>query len=164
MKGVSTVNRESRRRWECKRRSEGGCISCRYPASPGMVRCESCRRKRRGSRKHDVRAISRVDVLADLQAVAARLGRKIITTNLYKREGSYCLSDSVMRKVGAWSDLCVEAGLLPTYRGCRGVDRQPCRRCQRETVFYTTAQRWCYECRRTVNRRKTEYGRMDVEV
>lgn len=154
------------RRWEAKRRAHGGCISCCEPALPGRVRCEGCLQKRRRWNRAQyqpvTRPITREDVVRDLQAVAARLKVRIVTTNLYRQEGSYCLSDAVRRQIGPWSAFCVEAGLLPTYRGCRGIDRTPCARCQRVRVVHGRHTPWCYECKRTMRRRKTEYGRQDV--
>lgn len=149
-----------RRRWVEKRKREGGCISCRRAAMPGHIRCEDHHGKHNaGSHRRGVARvapISRGQVIVDLQAIARRLQVRIVSTNLYRREGSFALTDSLMRRVGSWASVCLDAGLLPTKRGCRGIDRRPCQRCGEVCVYYGSGQVWCPECRRTLRRRRTE--------
>lgn len=102
--------------------------------------------------------ITKAMLLADLAAVATRLGVRRVTSTLYRQEGAFTWTFWLRRRIGfiSWSQLCCEAGLLPTVRGCRGIDRRPCHRCGRERNYYGTGDRWCKTCRKTLRRRKTE--------
>lgn len=120
---MTDQDRARRQRYRVRRRAVGGCVSCAQPALPGRTRCETHAAKHRlsaGPAKKGYQAVTREQVLADVQAVAQRLHVRIVTTRLYQREGSFCLTSPLRRRIGSWSALCVEAGLLPTYRGCRG--------------------------------------------
>lgn len=143
--------------WVAKRKAAGGCVSCAQPALPGFSRCQKHRdahrlSDRKGQPKRE--PITREMVIENLKQVAARLGARRISKNLYEREGNFSISYYLTRRLGPWPQVCVDAGLLPTYKGCKGIDIRPCTRCQKDTIWYSKEQRYCYECRRTVNRRK----------
>lgn len=156
---MTDQDRARRQRYRVRRRAVGGCVSCAQPALPGRTRCATHAAKHRlsaGPAKKGYQAVTREQVLADVQAVAQRLHVRIVTTRLYQREGSFCLTSPLRRRIGSWSALCVEAGLLPTYRGCRGIDRRPCKRCGKVCVWYGLEQRWCPACRDIVQTRTSE--------
>jgi len=104
-------------------------------------------------------------LLTDLHGLAQRLRCRRISSTLYRREGGFCWTTKLKRRVGnlTWSEVCQLAGLLPTARGCRGIDRRPCTRCGRQTNWYGPgSDGLCKECRHTIRRRKTCLGWEDA--
>ncbi|MDO8357268.1 MAG: hypothetical protein Q7U76_12830 [Nitrospirota bacterium] len=151
--------------WRETHRALGLCSRCNEPAVVGRAKCQRHLDKdlghyyaKQGRRPVSVReVITKAILLDDLKAVAARLGWRRITWTTYQREGSFSPSTKLMKRVGMpWSAVCVEAGLLPTAPGCKGIDQRPCRRCQKVCNYYGPETAWCKQCRRTVRRRTQE--------
>jgi hypothetical protein len=94
--------------------------------------------------------ITRQQFIHDLRCVAKRLNVRRISRALYAREGSFSPFNRRFARRGQWSALCLEAGLLRTGLGTKGIDERPCTRCRIRTAFIHEGreQTLCCECRK----------------
>lgn len=167
---------ERTRQWRRGQKEKGLCERCTKPvkirrdgkrmslcAEHLVILAQRNRDIRRGYRPQSTRSVITKDMLLhDLRCVAERLRARRVSMPLYEREGSFHPTSLMRRLKARWSDVCVEAGLLPTYRGCRGVDEFSCRCGRVAPVYLGREQDQCCECRKSKRKRKTEYGRLDV--
>lgn len=151
--------------WRAAHQAQGLCRRCNARAVDGRTKCQrhldadlARYYVQQGKRPVRVREIiTKAMLLHDLLAVSVRLGWRRITWTTYRREGSFYPSSKLRKRIGlSWSDLCVEAGLLKTGPGCKGIDQRPCQRCRKMCNYYGAGQCWCKTCRQTVRRRTTE--------
>lgn len=158
------------KRWVARQKLIGGCQRCTKPAKrrPDGRPMSMCaehlaiiaqywRDRRDGRAPISTRSVITKEMLVhDLQCVATRLGARRVSMPLYELEGSFSPKVLLDRRIQQrWSEVCVEAGLLPTYRGCRGIDERICRCGRTFPVYVGREHQTCAECRRVVRKRKT---------
>jgi len=100
--------------------------------------------------------ITKEMLLHDIKCVAERLGVRRLSMTLYEFEGSFSPKVLLDRRIKQrWSELCVEVGLLPTYRGCRGIDERTCACGNTFPVYFGREHHLCADCRCGARKRKT---------
>lgn len=97
--------------------------------------------------------VSKAEFIREIQRVASLLKVRRLSQTQYRAHGRFYRAKN---PYGTWASLCQEAGLIPTRRGFKGGNLKPCTRCRRIVPWHNTAQRYCKECRRTVNKRQWE--------
>lgn len=157
-------------RWVAQQKIRGLCQRCTKPVKRradgrAMSMCadhlatltQYWRDRRGGRQPVSTRSIiTKAMLVHDLRCVANRLNARRVSILLYEREGSFSPRILLERRITQrWSELCVEAGLLPTYRGCRGIDDRRCACGRMFPVYLGREQRQCAGCRRKVRARKT---------
>lgn len=159
-------------RWRQEQVKNGGCARCARPAkrrSDGrtMSLCAehlayvaaSAFAQRNGLPRPSCRqVITKAMLLHDLRCVARRLGARRVTMPLYEQHGSFSPKNILSRRIHQrWGEICVEAGLLPTFRGSRGIDEKACA-CGRTYIVYLGSEKCtrCYRCNAVARKRVCE--------
>lgn len=136
------------------------CNNCASPATFGRIKCawhlardRSYHRRRAGTRQR--KQISLHALLAEVQRVAGKLKTSRLSSTHFERHGRIEWTNRLRHRFGTWAEVCVLAGLEKPWRGMRGLDTRPCRRCGKRCSWYGPATIWCWACRKIVRKRKT---------
>jgi hypothetical protein len=161
---------ERTQQWRRAQKTQGLCQRCtkpakRKPSGQPMSLCAdhlAIVARYRADRRHgrtpvSTRSVITKDMLLhDIKCVAARLKIRRVSITLYEQEGSFSPKVLLDRRIKqSWSALCVEVGLLPTFRGCRGIDEKVCRCGRRYPVYRGREQDRCWRCRQVARKRTT---------